>query len=122
MGDLVVQHVYVLQPKISFPNSLDYQTIGCTVAHMPTTPSPLEWDQSKIVNLMRRNNIKTRHALAQRLGTVARATVYESFNSDWSGHPTKAMMEALASYFGINIGRYLADQSVCETRRHGCHS
>lgn len=52
---------------------------------------------------MSKNNIRTRHELARHL-PIGRATVYESFDEDWSGYATDRMLALLAAHFGADIG------------------
>ncbi len=66
---------------------------------------------------MSRNKIHTRHELAKRL-PVGRATVYESFESDWSGYATDRMLALLAAHLGADIGNLVsAGRVVCKAGR-----
>lgn len=65
------------------------------------------------------NGIQTRHELAKRL-PVGRATVYESFNADWSGNATDRMLALLAAHLSADIGPLVsASQAVRKTRPSG---
>lgn len=60
---------------------------------------------------MSRNKIHTRHELAKRL-PVGRATVYESFESDWSGYATDGMLALLAAHLGADIGNLVSANRI----------
>jgi len=60
---------------------------------------------------MRKNKIQTRHELAKRL-PVGRATVYESFESDWSGYATDRMLALMAAHLGADIGLLVSANRV----------
>lgn len=55
---------------------------------------------------MRKNNIGNRNQLAARL-TAARATVYESFDEDWSGYATDSMIAQLITHLGVDFGGFI---------------
>jgi hypothetical protein len=66
---------------------------------------------------MQDNNIRSRHHLAQVL-PVGRATVYASFNEDWSGNATETMMAELSALLSLNFGTLVrSDVIERKTRR-----
>lgn len=68
---------------------------------MPTKFSEqLYWMPQSVANLMCRNGIESRNALAGRTG-IPRSTIRDAFDEDWSGIATGPMIAKLAAFFRV---------------------
>lgn len=68
----------------------------------------LRWDAQYLATAMPRKGILGRAGLAALPG-MSKATVYRSFNSDWSGEVTTAMLARLSVLLRVPPGRLVKD-------------
>lgn len=75
---------------------------------MARIKTELPWDRDFIAKRMRYKKIQDRAQLAEG-APVARSTIYESFNADWSGYATTAMLDFISNRLDVKIDKLILD-------------
>ena len=68
--------------------------------------SPLQWNARAVERRMRAAGIPSRHVLAERLEKIdgiGRSTVYRSFDWDWRGDVSIAVLAGLMKLLGASV-------------------
>ncbi|QYC55124.1 Cro protein [Mycobacterium phage Boilgate] len=73
---------------------------------MSTKTYEVQWNPLEISKLLRRNKIHGRGDLSERIG-ISRSSVYATFNADWSGKASTAVLAQLVGLLGANPGRVI---------------
>ena len=81
------------------------------------TPSKheLRWRPEVVRKVMAANNIHGRADLANRL-PLGRTTIYQAFDSDWSGTATHTVLAHIAGEFGVSIADLVVDPGKYQRR------
>lgn len=80
------------------------------------TPDNLYWMPQAVANVMCRNGIESRNALAIRTG-IPRSTIRDAFDEDWSGVATGPMIARLAATFGVRMSDLVVEPAVQAPKR-----
>lgn len=73
---------------------------------MSTKTYEVQWNPFEMSKLLRRNKIHGRGDLSERIG-ISRSSVYATFNADWSGKVSTAVLGQLVGLLGANPGRVI---------------
>lgn len=65
----------------------------------------LEWRPESVVEVLLKNGVKNRNELAERLGPLGinRATIYRTFEKDWTGRASDVVLTAMAYVFAVPL-------------------
>lgn len=76
---------------------------------MPQPTQVLEWDTDYLSKSLRRQGIRNRAQLAQRLG-VARPTVNRTLDADWRGTATPFLLVRLVEVLGLRVDKLVRQE------------
>ncbi|AXH46885.1 transcriptional repressor [Mycobacterium phage Aminay] len=74
---------------------------SATLGHMKQTTYELRWNPTALAKLFSRKKIQDRTDLARAVG-ISRACAYRTFDTDWTGRATSAVLAQIAGVLNVS--------------------
>jgi hypothetical protein len=74
-------------------------------------PESLTWNAESVAALMLQHHIRSRAALAKKLG-MTRNSVNRTFDENWHGEANARLIARMAAHFGVPMSRLVVEPAV----------